>query len=274
MSMWPYRIAHEQRAIRTMLLALSAALLAAACYDDDSSDYNDGPTEPAPPTPTIVTGTGTIAPKVDEFRALLGEPRNGGTVPGPAASGRREVNWDGVNGANLNTNTFPGDFFANTTKLGMSMTTPGTGLRVSDKDFSDLNTAFGDVFNPFSPTKTFAAVGSTITDVTFQVAASTTPALVAGFGVVFSDADNPTSARIEAFDKAGKSLGTFYAPTRSDANGLSFVGIKFGSALIARVRITSGAAPLGSQAADVSDGGSADLVVMDDFLFSEPVPRE
>ena len=274
MSRWPYRIARERRVMRTMLLTLSAALLAAACYDDDNSDYNAGPTEPAPPTPAIVSGSGNIAAKVDEFRALLGEPRNGGTVPGPAASGRREVNWDGVNGANLNTNTFPGDFFANTTKLGMLMTTPGTGLRVSDTDFSDINTAFGDVFNPFSPTKTFAAVGSTITDVTFQVAASTTPAVVAGFGVVFSDVDNATSAKIEAFDKAGKNLGTFYAPTRSDANGLSFVGIKFGSALIARVRITSGTAPLGTQAVDVSAGGSADLVVMDDFLFSEPVSRE
>ena len=124
MSRWPYRIAREQRVIRTMLVTLSAALLVAACYDSNNSD-NNGPTEPAPPTPTIVTGSGDIAPKVDEYRALLGEPRNGGTVPGPAASGRREVNWDGVNAANLNTNTFPGDFFANTTKLGMLMTTRG-----------------------------------------------------------------------------------------------------------------------------------------------------
>ena len=63
--------------------------------------------------------SGNIAPKVDEYRALLGDPKNGGSVAGPAASGRREVNWDGVNGANLNSNTFPGDFFAVTTKLGL-----------------------------------------------------------------------------------------------------------------------------------------------------------
>lgn len=271
MSTWPYRLAREQRAIKTLMLALSTALLVAACYDSNNNDY--APTEPPPPAATVVIGSGNIAPKVDEYRALLGDPKNGGTVPGPAASGRREVNWDGVNAANVNTNTFPGDFFAVTTKLGMLMTTPGTGLRVSDKDFSDINAAFGDVFNPFSPTKTFAVVGSTIVDVTFQVAAATTPAVVAGFGVVFSDVDNPTSAKIEAFDKAGKTLGTFYAPVRSDANGLSFVGIKFGSALIARVRITSGTGALGAQALDVSAGGAADLVVMDDFLFSEPVPQ-
>ena len=124
MSTWPYRVAREQRAIKTLLAAVSVALLVTACYDDDSSNY--APTDPAPPAPTVVTGSGDIAPKVDEYRALLGDPRNGGSVPGPAASGRREVNWDGVNGANLNSNTFPGDFFAATTKLGMVMTTPGT----------------------------------------------------------------------------------------------------------------------------------------------------
>ena len=87
MSQWPYRIAREQRVIRMMMLTLSTALVVAACYDDDNSDYNDGPTEPAPPTPTIVSGSGDIAAKVDEFRALLGEPRNGGAVPGPAPTG-------------------------------------------------------------------------------------------------------------------------------------------------------------------------------------------
>jgi len=271
MSTWPFRDAHDQRAIKTLLVASSVVLFVAACYDNNGSNY--GPTDPAPPAATVVTGSGNIAPKVDEYRALLGDPRNGGSVAGPAASGRREVNWDGVNGANLNSNTFPGDFFAATTKLGMLMTTPGTGFRVSDQDFSDINAAFGGDFKPFSPTKTFAAVGSTIIDVTFQVAGASTPAVVAGFGVVFSDVDGSTSAKLEAFDKAGKTLGTFYAPVRSDETGLSFVGIKFGSALIARVRITSGTGALGAQAVDVTDGGTADLVIMDDFLFSEPVPQ-
>ena len=84
------------------------------------------------------------------------------------------------------------------------MTTPGTGLRVSDKDFSDINTAFGDDFNAFSPAKTFAAVGSTITNVTFQVAGASTPAVVAGFGVVFSDVDNATSAKHRGVRQGGE----------------------------------------------------------------------
>jgi len=272
MSTWPYRVAREQRAIRSLLVSLTVVLLAAACdgYGDDD-DYN--PVEPLPPVATVITATGNITAKVDEYRLLLGDPRNGGTVVGPAPSGRREVNWDGVSGANLNTNTFPVDFFAKTTKLGLQMSTPGAGLRVSDNDFADVKTAFGDVFNPFSNTKTFAAVGSPIVDVTFEVASGTAVALVSGFGVVFADVDVANATKLEAFDKAGKKLGTFTAPVRSDATGHSFVGFKFPTAVVARVRITSGSGALGAQANDVSSGGTADLVVMDDFLYSEPTPQ-
>ena len=43
--------------------------------------------------------------------------------------------------------------------------------------------------------------------------------------------------------------------------------------LCGAVLAVSSALPLGAQAADVTDGGTADLVIMDDFLFSEPVPQ-
>ena len=272
MSTWPYRIAREQRAIRALLVSVSVILLVAACSDDyDDDDYS--PVEPVPPAATVITATGNVTAKVDEYRLLLGDPRNGGTVVGPAPAGRREVNWDGVSGANLNTNTFPGDFFAKTTKLGLQMATPGTGLRVSDNDFADVNAGFGDVFNPFSNTKTFAAVGSPIVDVTFEVAGGTAAALVTGFGVVFEDVDVAGATKLEAFDKAGKKLGTFVAPVRSDATGHSFVGFKFASPIVARVRITSGSGALGAQAQDVTSGGKSDLVVMDDFLYAEPIPQ-
>src|SRR5512145_3157281 len=36
----------------------------------------------------------SIQGSVDAFRAALGEPNNG-NAPGPLASGRREINWDG-----------------------------------------------------------------------------------------------------------------------------------------------------------------------------------
>ena len=181
MSAWPCRIAREQRVMRSVLASMSVVLLAGAC---DSDDYGDeGPTQPAPlPTATVVSASGAILAKVDEFRALAGEPRNGGTVPGPAPSGRREVTWDGV---------------------------------------------------------------------------------------VFADVDVANATKLEAFDKSGRSLGVFPAPVRTDATGHSFIGIKFASAIIARVRITSGTAALGAQALD---SATSDLVVMDDFIYAEPVP--
>ena len=269
MSTWPYRIMREQRVIRTLVVSLSVMLLAAACDDyDDDDGYN--PVEPSPPVATVISGSGAVLAKVEEYRALLGEPRNGGNVPGPAQSGRREVNWEGVPAATLNSNTFPGDFFAATTKLGLLMTTTGNGLRVSDNDFSDLKAEFGDAFNAFSGSKTFVSVGTAVVDVTFQVAAGTASALVAGFGVVFEDVDVLGSAKLEAFDAAGKKLGTFNAPIRTDATGHSFVGFKFETPIVARVRITSGSAALGAQ---VTDGGGVDLVAMDDFLYSEPVAK-
>jgi len=273
MSSFPYRASRHERVMRSVFASLTAALVITACDDayDDDNDYD--PVEPTLPAATVVSGSGAITAKVDEFRQLIGDPRNGGGVPGPAPAGRREVNWDGVSGANLNTNTFPGDFFHVTTKLGLLMSTPGTGLRVSDNDFADVNAAFGDAFNPFSATKTFIAVGSPITDVTFQVAAGTVPAQVSAFGVVFADVDVAGATKLEIFDKAGKKLGTFAAPVRTDATGHSFVGVKFASAIIARVRITSGTGALGVQARDVSSGGPADLVVMDDFIYAEPQPQ-
>jgi hypothetical protein len=63
---------------------------------------------------------------VDAFRAALGEPDNLNN-PGPLASGRREINWDG--GGNNGTTTppvTPFDVFLDI--RGGRFTTPGTGL--------------------------------------------------------------------------------------------------------------------------------------------------
>jgi hypothetical protein len=56
----------------------------------------------------------------------------------------------------------------------------------------------------------------------------------------------------------------------SDAAGLSFLGVKYDSVSVARVRITLGERPLGAGVGDVSAGGAQDLVVGDDFLYGEP----
>ncbi|MFN3648169.1 MAG: hypothetical protein ACK47B_01210 [Armatimonadota bacterium] len=218
--------------------------------------------------PVVVRGSGDITAAVTAFRAALGNPANGAT-PGEQPSGRREINWDAVPADVTNTNTFPAAFF-NTTSTRGAVFSPANGFRVSDVNFADINPTYEAQFNTFSAPKSFMVVGSNTFDVEFQVAGETTPAAVNGFGVVFSDVDRRGSARLEFF-QGPISLGVFSAPRRSDANGLSFVGVTFSEGeRVTRVRVTSGDAPLAAGRNDVSAGGNQDLVVMDDFLYGEP----
>jgi hypothetical protein len=76
---------------------------------------------------------------------------------------------------------------------------------------------------------------------------------------------------LEFYDNANVLIGRLEAPARSDANGSSFAALMFESALIARVRIRSGDSALGAAAADVTSGGTLDLVIMDDYILSEPI---
>ena len=63
---------------------------------------------------------------VDAFRAALGDPNNA-NAPGPLATGRREINWDGGgNNDTTDTPVTPFNVFLNT--RGGQFTTLGTGL--------------------------------------------------------------------------------------------------------------------------------------------------
>ena len=250
-----------QRALgRTVALALAIA----AC-----DDYNTV-SNPVPPlVPTVVSATGDITAKVDEFRNALG-PSNGGTA-GEQPAGRREINWDGA-GANPfnNRNDFPADFFNSNVKAGAVYTTAGTGLRNDSTLFGEVNPTYAAEFNFFSPSKIFAPIGSNLLDQLFQVAGQPTPAVVRGFGIVFSDVDVADQTTIQLFAQNGSALGTYAAPVRSDAGGLSFVGVTYSDAIIARVRITLGTGALGATVNDVTAGGTADLVVLDNVIYGEP----
>jgi hypothetical protein len=249
------------------LVAAMSVLAVAACSD---SSYGDGPSAPVEPLPqgTVLLATGAaVAGKVTEFQGLLGEPNNGAT-PGQQAGGRRQLTWDGVPDTQTNTNTFPGDFFNVNSPRGIITTTPGSGFRISNNDFGDLDTLYAAEFEKFSGQRTFMSVGSTVTDVTFRVAGDTVKAHVRGFGVVFSDVDLAASARLEFYDAAGRRIADVHAPARSDSAGHSFAAVIFDERVVARVRITSGQGNLGIK--DLTDGGTADVVVMDDFLYDEP----
>jgi len=235
---------------------------------------NDGNSPPPPPNYATFETLGdsvSIAAKLGEFRTALGGNLNAPNAP-PSDSGRREINWDGVPAALTDVDTFPANFFNVNSKRGAVFTTPGTGFRVDSTDFAAVNAGLGAQFRFFSPKKVFMPVGSNQLDVDFQVVGTTTPGLVRGFGVVFSDVDRLGSTTIEFFDARGIRIALLRAPNHGGTQLLSFVGAVFDAAIVARVRITSGDAPLTATATDVSAGGTSDLVVMDDFVYGEPQP--
>jgi hypothetical protein len=243
------------------------ALGVAACGYDNKGGY--GPTNPV--NAQVVTGSGDLAAVLTQFRTLLGGD-SANRVAGQQASGRREINWDGVNGAILNSDNFPADQFNRVVPRGQIFATPGTGLRVSDNAFFDIEPTDSTQFRAFSPSKIFIAVGSPIIDVGFRVAGTDSVAAVNGFGVIFSDVDLAGSATLEYFDASGQSLKTVTVPVRTDANGHSFAGAVFDQTIVAKVRITAGQAPIAAGVKDISAGGTSDLVATDDFIAGEPHP--
>jgi hypothetical protein len=125
----------------------------------------------------------------------------------------------------------------------------------------------------FSPNRLFTPVGSNITDRLFFIPGTggATPATVAGFGAVFTDVDLADTTTIEFFDQLGGLLfERSVEPGTVADKSLSFLGVVFDAGEeIFRVRITTGTDPLASGTND-NPGAGVDLVVMDDFLYSEP----
>ncbi len=215
-----------------------------------------------------------IQSTVDAYRADLGTLNM--NVAGSFGSGRREINWDGVPDASAAPNNLAANFFNVNSPRGVVFGTPGSGFQVSANasNPSGTPTLFGNIdptyptqFQTFSPQRLFTAVGSTSVDVNFFVPGSTTVSLTNGFGAVFTDVDLANTTSLTFFDASNVSLGTFFVPAQTIDASLSFLGVDFGSAVVSRVRITSGNAALG---AGLTDGGGRDLVVMDDFIYGEP----
>jgi hypothetical protein len=216
----------------------------------------------------------SITPTVDQFGNDLGTLNGGGP---PAPSGRRQIVWDGVPADRQSPAFMPENQFRNVGAL-FSTPTLGAAFQVSGamNDFANLNGTYATAFEAFSAPRVFAPIGSTTTDTTFVVPGSTTLAQTNGFGVVFSDVDLAGSGSIAFFDAAGNSLGTFPVPAAGNLNAsFSFLGVFFDAGeRIARASITSGAAPILATGSpnDVTQGGPADLVVMDNFIYGEPQP--
>jgi len=221
----------------------------------------------------VGVGAASIQATVDAFRAAVGNPNNANN-PGELTSGRREINWDGGGTANTPGAT-PFNAFQNI--RGALFTTPGTGFTQAPVAAGGLDTVFGNptyanTFTTFSAARVFSPVGSNITDVTFFIPGTNggTAATVTAFGAVFADVDLANTTTLQYFDASGASLGTFAVPSivGSVPTYLSFLGVVFNAGeQVSRVRIISGNAALSATAID---GPNTDLVVLDDFIYSEP----
>lgn len=233
----------------------------------------------------------SIQSSVDDFRNAFGDDNNGNAA-GPLTKGRREINWDGGSKTNVTTTVSGNPFNGFQVTRGALFTTPdGTGFVQAPPAADPIanppgglaglfgNPTYGTIFKAFSASRLFSAIGSNITDVDFFVPGGTgdVHATVRGFGSVFTDVDLPdgggsgkkhaASTFMEFFDTNGELLFSSFVPASPGDGSLSFFGIVFEDARIARVRITSG-----NVAPGPDDGGKREVVMMDDFIYGEPQP--
>lgn len=216
--------------------------------------------------PTSIAGT------VEAYRNALGalnpfDPVNGD--PG----GRRQINWDAAPDFISDPNPFPGAFFngdAAPRARGIEFRETGTtsGFQLSATEASGEPPQFGfpDIFTPFSEERLFSPIdGNTFDVLFFDPSDQTTPAGTRGLGVVFNDVNLADTTTMTFYDQFGDVLASEAVAT-SNAGGLSFLGLVFSDPLIAKVSITAGSAIFSGL-----DAIGGDFVVMDDFIFGEPI---
>jgi hypothetical protein len=248
----------------SFLVPLAVVMIFSSCEKDNQKDDNA----------VVIKAAGDIHDDIDAFRHLLGDQLN--TAPG-ATGGRREINWDGVPDSMLG-KTLPSDFFnskdpaaSNNLKKGLAYGDNGE-FRVSNANFTEVNSQAAGQFAAFSGNKTFANVNSNLWEVGFEVAGQLKTASVQGFGVVVADVDLATSTSLEFFNGT-KSLGKFFVPAHDATSKFSFLGVYFkNNERITRV-VVSHDGILTDNQKDISDNGAHDLVILDDFLYSEPVQQ-
>ena len=232
----------------------------------------------------------SIQSTVDAFRAALGDPNNGNN-PGPLAkrSPRDQLGRRRPQRRTTTAPVTPFNVFLNT--RGGQFTTPGTGLSQAPPSGGPQgglaalfnNPTYGTIFSTFSPLRLFTPVGSNITDALFFIpgtngscprqrsvaSARSSQMLTSRMGADLRTkrGNRGASTLMEYFDADGKLLFSSFVPASPGDGSLSFFGIVFDDARIARVRITTG-----NVAPGPDDDGQHDIVMMDDFIYGEPQP--
>lgn len=214
----------------------------------------------------------SIQSMVDAFRKALGGANNG-SVGGPLVDGRREINWDGGGSAATSLGPTPFDVFL--VSRGARFETPGRGfVQAPASGMADTfgNPSYAHIFTAFSPVRLFSAVESNLTDGKFFIpGGGELRATTKGFGAIFTDVDNDggkkgrASTKIWYYGVDGKVIYKADVPASPGKGSLSFLGVLFPKADVARIRIQSGNVKPG-----VDDSDPYDVVMMDDFIFGEP----
>src|SRR5688572_13228491 len=133
----------SSKKIKILITALSFIFLASCSKDKENNDDNGNV--------VVISGTGDINQKLNEFRQLLGDQLN--TTPG-VVGGRREINWDGVPEEFLN-KKLPNDFFNPTgptasisNQRGLKYSAAGN-FQVSKTNFAEVNAVASGEFASF-----------------------------------------------------------------------------------------------------------------------------
>jgi hypothetical protein len=233
--------------------------------------YAASPASALPLTFSGAGGTNTSGGAVtalNAFEAAIGGANN--LAKGPQAAGLRTVNWDEVPDSLADPSLLPPGFFNSNSPRGIVLRTPGSGVEVSagsgtGLSFGDINANYPGDFPAFSPSRVFSPIGSNVTDLTFYAAGTPTHATVRGFGAIFINDEVANSSSIEYFDRAGHSLGKFFAP-QSTQGKPEFLGVLFSPETAARVEVTSGTTALGPN----DNPPGTNVVALDDFAYAEP----
>jgi len=239
-------------------------------------------------TAVVRSGTGAnaaaIQATVDQFRTDLGS-LNANTAQ-TFATGRREINWDGVPDAFSAPNFFPSNFFNSNSPRGIIFGSPASNVGTDTNNFmvsantasgtpvrfGNLDPSYSSIFQTFSAERLFTVRSSndnsTVLTINFFIPGTDIPAGVSGFGAVFCDVDSNVNAIMRVYGTNGRLLTTPISVGAAN-NGLSFLGVSFNAGeKIARVEILSGNKPM--LAGNVDGTNGVDVIAMDDFIYGEP----
>jgi hypothetical protein len=152
---------------------------------------------------------------------------------------------------------------------------PPDELLVSNVDFADLRGNYAPNFPFFTPAVNFKYVEDDGQPNVFRLADLQTPGLIQAFGVIFTDVEKADTSGLVFKDQFDHEFGRFYVP--AGANGQQqFLGVIYSRPVIAEADVLMGeqGGEFGN-VDDITNGGTADVVVTDDFVFqaaATPIP--